>query len=299
MLRGFFKVLSALPLLLCIATCVLWVRSYLQADTVIRETRRGQPNSRVEDSVESRLGVLRLRHIVVDYKTQWGARAPFEQSLPSRRIRRGDTIAIGISDLFPGEVTVESVHVRGNGGISIPFLGVVRAQGRTPRQLAEVIRDEYDEASIIQESAVTVHFADSPWVASCPHATGEEGSWWTVTHDQSVKPPPAQVNLDVIFGTPAATTVPAVAPTRSRWQRAGFDGATVTRTGFTHSVREWQISIPDWLVFAALCILPGIWLPRMLQRVLRARAGRCDRCGYDLRATPNRCPECGTNKKKK
>jgi len=36
-----------------------------------------------------------------------------------------------------------------------------------------------------------------------------------------------------------------------------------------------------------------LWLRREVALRRRAFAGRCSRCGYDLRATPNRCPECG------
>ena len=54
-----------------------------------------------------------------------------------------------------------------------------------------------------------------------------------------------------------------------------------------------QFSIPLWFIILLASIAPA----RLLQQRHRQRQqwmkGRCPRCSYDLRASPDRCPECG------
>jgi hypothetical protein len=54
------------------------------------------------------------------------------------------------------------------------------------------------------------------------------------------------------------------------------------------------VTVPYAALVAASAVLPLAWLRAAVRRRKRAGAGRCPRCGYDLRASPDRCPECGT-----
>jgi hypothetical protein len=49
---------------------------------------------------------------------------------------------------------------------------------------------------------------------------------------------------------------------------------------------------PDWVIVLLTAIAPAIVLRRKL-RGRQPQRGKCPKCGYDLRATPERCPECG------
>jgi len=47
-----------------------------------------------------------------------------------------------------------------------------------------------------------------------------------------------------------------------------------------------------WPTAGMLVVWIWLWWPVIRDR-RRTRDGRCVRCGYDLRASPERCPECG------
>ena len=53
------------------------------------------------------------------------------------------------------------------------------------------------------------------------------------------------------------------------------------------------VNLPFWFLAAVLAVPPAIVVRGELRRRRRRVPGKCHRCGYDLRATPERCPECG------
>jgi hypothetical protein len=54
------------------------------------------------------------------------------------------------------------------------------------------------------------------------------------------------------------------------------------------------VMLPAWVPIVLLGIAPVFAVRRAMRRWRRrAKIGRCAKCGYDLRATPDRCPECG------
>ncbi|GEM_PF-1612061 len=69
-----------------------------------------------------------------------------------------------------------------------------------------------------------------------------------------------------------------------------WQGTGKTETRMLLAVPYWAITIVA--VFG--CLTLSMWWIRRRRIFVRAIEGRCLRCGYDLRATPDRCPECGT-----
>ena len=81
-----------------------------------------------------------------------------------------------------------------------------------------------------------------------------------------------------------------------RVRRSRMRAAAARARSVLHPDTGWGVDFPAWLPFAVTAILPAAWPVPAWRRARRRRllrAGRCVRCGYDLRATPDRCPECG------
>lgn len=111
--------------------------------------------------------------------------------------------------------------------------------------------------------------------------------------------------LQSSFPTPTALNDPVKSP--EGWlQRIGFTARSVgpspargvlLRPGEANPTLTFtELMVPYWflvLVFG----FPAAWLIMPEKRSRRwARQGRCTRCGYDLRHSPDRCPECGNQR---
>jgi hypothetical protein len=82
--------------------------------------------------------------------------------------------------------------------------------------------------------------------------------------------------------------------------RIGFDFSSERNTGGPNGRdvgHDRTLIFPNWVPMVLLAI-PPVFAIFKTRRSLRSRAmvrtGRCRRCGYDLRATPEHCPECGS-----
>jgi len=111
------------------------------------------------------------------------------------------------------------------------------------------------------------------------------GWWYAPTSEWSI------AHNDPAYAADAMT----LGVTRSRTGVPGFERAEGSIYQSSEPSRRFTaVSYAYPAVLTAL--LPITWAALAMRGFAarhRGRLGRCPRCGYDLRATPERCPECG------
>lgn len=84
-------------------------------------------------------------------------------------------------------------------------------------------------------------------------------------------------------------------PLKVSWAKLGFDLKQVqfsNRPG--PEPAAFELFVPFWSLSLLLLLPPAIATIRWRRNSIRARDGKCLKCGYDLRANTGRCPECGS-----
>jgi hypothetical protein len=85
-----------------------------------------------------------------------------------------------------------------------------------------------------------------------------------------------------------------------KWHLLGFGGSVITpesNPGMWPGSRSTHLVVPLWALTLLFALYPAWYAARWRRAIKRSRqirAGRCQQCGYDLRASKDRCPECGS-----
>jgi hypothetical protein len=58
---------------------------------------------------------------------------------------------------------------------------------------------------------------------------------------------------------------------------------------------DQRFYFPLWMFSLSMGLLAGGLVISHIRQQLNYKPGLCEKCGYDLRATPDRCPECGSS----
>ena len=179
----------------------------------------------------------------------------------------------------------------------------VRYNRRPVRRLSRILLNAMTVLSLLICLAALALWARSYWLAhefgwvASPRSGGESFVWNLTS---------AEGRFRIMVGPLAPGMVPRYM--RDGWTWRPLNGRPHDIARSTH-VNRWGfasrpiigpvgrlavIDFPAWLPTTLFALTPAIRLALAVRRGPRLREGHCERCGYDLRATPERCPECGT-----
>ena len=122
--------------------------------------------------------------------------------------------------------------------------------------------------------SVELDLMSPAWLQLNPNRPPAPLSWSTMTADRFYSPWPLK-------------PLPGVDHRGGGRTATGPNGVTVPLGATTYHA-------PYWIPTAAFAVLPAWWTWGRWREKRRRKVGHCQKCGYDLRATPDRCPECGT-----
>ena len=272
MIHRLFTIASAVSLLLCVASVVLWARS------CNREDHLSWLDDGERHTLRSSKGRLTM------FVPPTGIGTPDVQETLARQILKngaGRTIRCASRD-----------------GAMLSKGGYVTAEGWDPYP---------DTASppLLQMVSPLLRALENPATALTAHVALSLRSGM----GNNVDTPPQTVGIGGTCRALFAGAEVVLQPKRqftpkSYWvmyeSTAQLDPASIP------TVRDWwhrRLDIPRWsldyrLLTAAFAILPltlaVLQFRRAFQGYIRNLRHQCASCGYDLRASLNQCPECGT-----